>query len=157
MHCLVLRHAPAEPGSPDAERPLTPRGERRAAHLARHLALRLPDIGCVATSPLRRAVQTAEPLARRLGLEPLTLPALAPGGWRELWDWLPQAGTQACVVGHAPDLDQFVCHALCGRIRPFVALKKGGAALLDFGGPIKPGHAVLQWLLTPRLTGPARR
>src|SRR3954467_11877205 len=56
----LLRHAEAEPGSPDEARKLTPKGEEQARNAGLALA-RLgvkPDL-CL-TSPRVRAVQTAE-------------------------------------------------------------------------------------------------
>ena len=48
--------------------PLTPEGERQAEALAKRLAQWTPRISQIVTSPLRRARQTAEPIARLLGL-----------------------------------------------------------------------------------------
>lgn len=158
MHCLVLRHAPAEDTAPDADRALTARGLRRAERIAPVLAGLTPQIGCVAASPLRRAQQTAAPLAGALGVAVTTLDALAPGRWRELWPWLAGVPGAVCLVGHAPDLDHFICAALSGRAGTFVALKKGGAAWLEFPAAPRAGTACLRWLLTPRqLLGAAAR
>lgn len=62
---LLIRHARATGQAPDA--PLTPEGAQAAAHLAQALA----DAGItrIVSSPWRRAVDTARPLAGRLGLE----------------------------------------------------------------------------------------
>lgn len=61
---LLIRHARAAGQDPDA--PLTPEGEAQAAELANTLA----GVGVtrIVSSPWRRAVDTAWPLARRLGL-----------------------------------------------------------------------------------------
>lgn len=158
MHCLVLRHTAAEDTAPDADRALTARGMRRAERIARVLAGLAPDTRCVAASPLRRAQQTAAPLAGALELAITTVDALAPGRWRELWPWLAGVPGGVCLVGHAPDLDHFICAALTGRAGAFVALKKGGAAWLEFPGAPCAGTACLRWLLTPRqLLGVAAR
>jgi probable phosphoglycerate mutase len=72
MELLLIRHAepvriaegevagPADPG-------LTPQGQEQAARLAAWLAAE--GIDAIVTSPLRRARETAAPLARALGLE----------------------------------------------------------------------------------------
>jgi probable phosphoglycerate mutase len=51
--------------------PLTEKGERQVEALARRLARWAPPITCLYTSPLLRARQTAEPIARQLALEPI--------------------------------------------------------------------------------------
>ncbi len=68
---FLIRHAePVRPGQGDHaenERPLTERGHRDAAALAESLAD--AGAGAVISSPYRRAVQTVEPIARRLNIE----------------------------------------------------------------------------------------
>lgn len=78
MELLLVRHArplraesidgPADPG-------LSPLGRRQADALAAWLA---PEaIDAIYTSPLRRALETAAPLAIALGVDPVPEPALA--------------------------------------------------------------------------------
>jgi 2,3-bisphosphoglycerate-dependent phosphoglycerate mutase len=63
-HIYVIRHAATTGQEPDA--PLTPDGIRQASALAEALAgIR---IARVVSSPYRRAVDTAQPLATRLGV-----------------------------------------------------------------------------------------
>jgi probable phosphoglycerate mutase len=64
----------AEAGCP-ADPPLTPEGHEQASATAERLAER--SIVRVFSSPMARARQTATPLARSLGLEPLVLEGLA--------------------------------------------------------------------------------
>jgi 2,3-bisphosphoglycerate-dependent phosphoglycerate mutase len=72
---LLVRHAePVRPGQgnfAENERPLTERGHRDAAELAESLASGLADarVRAVISSPYLRAIQTVEPIARRLGIE----------------------------------------------------------------------------------------
>jgi len=64
----LLRHAEAEDGSPDSERPLTPKGEeqaRAAGQAFRRLDL---DVEACVTSPKVRAVETARLVCEVLGL-----------------------------------------------------------------------------------------
>jgi 2,3-bisphosphoglycerate-dependent phosphoglycerate mutase len=71
LRILVVRHA--EPvaatvdGPPEELRPLTERGLRQAEALATELCAARPHT--IASSPYRRAVQTVQPAADRLGLE----------------------------------------------------------------------------------------
>lgn len=69
----LIRHAHAD-WSVDEGRPLSSDGLNAAALVADRLASR--PIVAVYTSPSRRAVETVEPLARRLGLRPEPVPDL---------------------------------------------------------------------------------
>lgn len=74
MKLVLLRHeiaAPREPGAAvetDAKRPLTDEGRKRARRAARGLHRLLGGIDRLASSPLRRARETAEALASSLEL-----------------------------------------------------------------------------------------
>jgi phosphohistidine phosphatase len=57
---LLVRHAKAADGPVDADRPLTSRGERRAAAIGSWLAQAGPVPDLVLVSPARRAAQTWE-------------------------------------------------------------------------------------------------
>lgn len=65
-HALPVRHL-AESGAADPG--LSPEGFAQAEHLARWLATE--TISAVYSSPMRRAVETARPVAEALGLEPV--------------------------------------------------------------------------------------
>jgi 2,3-bisphosphoglycerate-dependent phosphoglycerate mutase len=69
----LVRHAHAN-WHEDDNRPLSPAGLEAAGLVADRLATR--SIVAVYTSPSRRAVQTVEPLASRLGLRPEVMPDL---------------------------------------------------------------------------------
>jgi broad specificity phosphatase PhoE len=68
---VLVRHAeavaPSDPRYEENDRPLTGAGRREAERLADELADEA--VAAVYSSPYPRAVQTVEPLARRLGLE----------------------------------------------------------------------------------------
>ncbi len=70
MELLLIRHAlplrVETPGQP-ADPPLAEAGQVQAVALARHWA---PRVDAVWTSPMLRAVQTAEPLVTALGVTP---------------------------------------------------------------------------------------
>lgn len=158
MEIYFLRHGDA--GSrdawkgPDASRPLTDEGaarmEREAAALAR---LRLP-LDRIITSPLVRAQQTAEIVARRLNLLDALAEdqRLAPGfGTEELGGILREhrALTALMLVGHEPDFS-IVISACIGGGR--VECKKGGLARVDIEDPAAL-TGLLVWLLPPRVLG----
>jgi phosphohistidine phosphatase len=150
-----LRHGKAAPahGGDDADRELTPEGEdelRDAAVLWRRLNLR-PDV--VITSPLPRAVRTAQLLCEgvRLRHDPVAEPALAPGaGWTEMARAMAAhpAARRVLFVGHEPDLSNAVAE-LTGASS--VRLRAGGVACVEFYGVPEPGGGEIAWLLDPDL------
>jgi phosphohistidine phosphatase len=159
MKLLVLRHDVAEPREPgagpdtDAKRALTVEGRKRAARAARGLARLVGDLDLLATSPLRRARETAEALAGEVDDVELTeTDALAPGhSPTELATWLSQQEgiEQAAIVGHEPELSEFVTWLVSGLSTPWLQLGKGGACLIELPDRIAPGQGRLVWLLRP--------
>lgn len=152
-----LRHGKAGHGDPadptDHERELTNAGVadlRAAAAVWRRLNLR-PDL--VISSPLPRALQTAELLVEGLGLSrsPVVDDRLCPGA-----DWADMAramtadrdARRVMFVGHEPDLSMAV-ELLTGARA--VRMRKAGLACVEFPGIPEPGAGELAWLLDPDL------
>ena len=162
MKLLVIRHAIAEDrdafavtGQPDGNRPLTDEGRRKMKAAARGLARVVPEIDVLASSPLLRAAQTADIVARGYGgVEMQTVEELSPERRPdELLGWLRthQPDETVAVVGHEPHLGFLAGWLLTGRNDSFVYFKKGGAVLLEFDDPPAGGNAVLAWARPPRL------
>jgi phosphohistidine phosphatase len=157
----VIRHgragtaaAFAASGHGDDLRPLTVDGRKRMRRGAEGLAVACRRVDVLGTSPLVRAVETAQIVARAYGkgLSLTEVPALAPGSpRRELLTWLREQPGDATVgvVGHEPDLGRLVGWLLAGEGGAAVELKKGAACLLDLP-EAAPGRGKLLWLLTPR-------
>src|ERR1700739_4329992 len=121
----LLRHAEAEDGVPDNERPLTERGviQARAAGQA------LQDLGvnielCL-TSPKRRALETAQLACAALGVEPVIEPALAGSPFDPAA--LAAGVEEVRLVGHDPAFSMTV-HDLTGAQ---ARMRKGGLAGID--------------------------
>ena len=160
MKVLVIRHAIAEDrrkfaktGEDDGLRPLTPRGRRRMRTGARGLRRVAPKLEVLATSPLVRAVQTAEVVAAAYeDLKVVRLPHLTPeGSVHALLKWLKERKHDSTValVGHEPQLGGFVSWLLTGLTDSFVPLKKGGACLVELRDQVRPGRGRLLWSLAP--------
>ncbi|MBU5613778.1 SixA phosphatase family protein [Geomonas azotofigens] len=128
----IVRHAEAierTPELPEEHRYLTRRGRRRFRKAAKSLATLGTEPDLILTSPLVRAVQTADILAERLRYkrELIVAPQLSPGFRPEKLDELlklyPQV-TEIALVGHEPDLGM-VTQALFGE-EASLTLPKGG-------------------------------
>ena len=137
----------------DDERTLTPGGVdqlRAAAAIWQRIHLR-PDL--VISSPLPRAIQTAELVMQGIGLPgELTLDQrLKPGAaWRDFARAMaahPDA-RRVMFVGHEPDLSSAVS-LLTGASS--VRMRKGAIACVEFPGVPEPGRGELAWLLDPDL------
>jgi phosphohistidine phosphatase len=150
-HGLATWPAGAWPGS-DAERPLTPEGERiiraEGAALAR-LGLQ-PDL--ILHSPLLRARQTAELIAEALGLADRAQAhdLLSPGfDHKALKELLHEhAGREALMlVGHAPDMGKVVEKITGGAVK----IKEGAVACVKIDKPDGTPEGTLFWLATAEL------
>jgi phosphohistidine phosphatase len=123
----LLRHAEAEDGLPDDERPLTERGAMQADAAGRALAVLGVRLEACLSSPKLRAVQTAERACERLGV-PVTIERALGGepfDVRELTAGLDDV----LLVGHDPSFS-LLLHDLTGAQ---ARMKKGGLAAISKG------------------------
>ena len=117
MRLFVVRHAEAAPGDPDELRPLTEAGRAVARALGERLADRSLDV--VLASPLLRARDTAEAIARPSGLTAEPDERLAPGADADtVREAVAGRGETVVIVGHQPDCSEIVL-ALTGERVPF--------------------------------------
>ena len=117
---------------PDALRPLTEKGRRRFRKTARAFARLGRKVNLILTSPLVRAVQTAEILADALGVSQVLVRgeldldrASAPG----LEALCRAVGPGWALVGHNPSLAETLAR-LVGRAGEPPRFRKGAAAAL---------------------------
>jgi phosphohistidine phosphatase len=155
---VIVRHAAAVErgvdGVSDAERQLTARGRDRFREAARGLAriVSAPDL--LLSSPLVRALQTAEIAAETWGAaRPVLEPTLADGTVADVLAAVAQHTGLATVAvfGHEPQLASLVAR-LIGLSQPApVSFKKGGVALIETADPLaqEPGRLVA--FLPPRV------
>ena len=124
----LLRHGDAADGSPDAERPLTKKGERQSRAAGAALKRLGVKMDACLTSPKVRAADTAKLACEALGVEPQQEPKLA-GGPFDAEALAAGLGDNVLLVGHDPDFSMAV-HALTGAQ---VRMKKGGLAGVEKG------------------------
>lgn len=124
----LLRHGDAADGSPDAERPLTKKGETQSRNAGRALAALGVKLDACLTSPKVRAADTARLACEPFGIEPQLEPKLA-GGPFDAEALAAGLGENVLLVGHDPDFSMAV-HDLTGAQ---ARMKKGGLAGVEKG------------------------
>ena len=161
MNLYLLRHGlAADLGSSglskDAERPLTPEGERKLGQIAKAMQAIELSFDLILSSPYVRARQTAEIVAAALkASKALELTdSLTPAGSMkklvELLNHLHPAPESVLLVGHEPHLSGLISLLVTGDKASAVVMKKGGLCKLSTNS-LKAGRcAALEWLLTPK-------
>jgi phosphohistidine phosphatase len=160
MKLLVVRHGAAEDkdefgrtGKSDDLRPLTTPGKREMREIARGIREVVPAIDALLTSPLVRAMQTAEIVGDEYDREPTTVEWLRPEApYEDVARWARsrrEKGT-IVIVGHEPHLSGLVSWLLAGSERSVIELKKGAACLLDVEDSAGSGSAMLLWSMAPK-------
>ena len=152
MKFYFLRHATASDNAPtDAARELTKEGKQEARVLAVALAKLDVKPSRIFTSPLARARQTAEIVAKVMKLSDEV----------ELLDELKNEGNSVALlrvlrscaqdesillIGHVPSLPQHIAFLIGARNADGFPLGKGGAACVELLA-LRAGAGRLQWLL----------
>jgi phosphohistidine phosphatase len=117
MRIFVVRHAEAAPGDPDELRPLTAAGHDAARALGERLAGERVDL--ILTSPLLRARETADAIARSTNAPVEVEERLAPGATAaDAREAVAGRGETIVTVGHQPDCSEIVLE-LAGREQHF--------------------------------------
>jgi phosphohistidine phosphatase len=112
LRLLLIRHAEAAPGEPDDLRRLTAAGREAA----RALGERIGRADAVLTSPLLRARETGELVARGAGCTTEPDERLAPGADAEgVRDAVAGRGEVVAVVAHQPDCSRIAAELTGGE------------------------------------------
>jgi phosphohistidine phosphatase len=150
MRICFLRHGEADwPGwhGPDDERPLTDDGRQEVNRVGTFLARVKLSPDAILTSPLPRALQTAEIVAEHLGVAPKIEPALAENfDLKRLRRMMSEANARRIMlVGHEPSFSNVIGELTGGRVK----LRKAGVALVETDESCSSG--VLHWLFPPKI------
>ncbi len=158
MELYVLRHGIAEarrPGLPDAKRRLTAKGKQRLRVILACARGAKVKPALILTSPLVRAVETAELAAGVLGCKNKVVPTdtLLPGAspqavWQEIRSH--EDVNSILISGHEPLLSHTASHLL-GASWVLVEMKKGAVACIDVDPSAKQPRGTLLWLLTYKI------
>ena len=156
MILYLMRHANAGLRRPnpklDVKRGLVKDGKEQCVLMARTLSAFKVQIDTVVSSPLKRALQTAQFVATELGHEAKIEidSALAPDGkYTDFQAFLAKYSKTEGVlaVGHNPNLFEFMGKLVTGNGGASLRLRKGAIARID----LNRHPAQLHWLIDPRL------
>lgn len=162
MELYILRHGEAGKRVPiaarDTERALTAAGKEEVGEVGEAMSKLGFKFDTVATSPLKRAKDTAmivnKALNRKGSVEEWQ--ELTPEGSRDAFYRRLQklkAGSEVLVVGHEPYLTTAI-NEIAGRGRSGdvrILLRKAGLARVTVAGFSPRINGELRWLLTPKL------
>ncbi|HEV2136015.1 MAG TPA: phosphohistidine phosphatase SixA [Terracidiphilus sp.] len=156
MILFLMRHADAgvARGNPllDAKRGLVKEGKEQCMLMARVLTALKAPIETIVSSPLKRALQTAQFVGTELGFDGKVeiSNALAPEGtFAQFQMLLAKYGGRDGVlaVGHNPNLFQFLGQLITGNEEgASIRMRKASVARID----MDKHPARLQWLIDPR-------
>ena len=155
MILYLMRHANAglrrENPALDLKRGLVKEGKDQCMLMARVLSALKVQVDVIVSSPLKRALQTAQFVGTELGYESKVevSKALSPGAdYSAFQDMLAKYSNRegVLIVGHNPNLYQFLGRLVTGNGGAAIRLRKGSIARIrmDRHPPI------LQWLIDPR-------
>ena len=155
MYLYLMRHADA--GIPrdnpllDAKRGLIKDGKEQCMLMARVLSALKAPIDVIVSSPLKRALQTAQFVGTELGYESKVLidPSLGLDGNYTAFQALVAKYANregVLVVGHNPNIFQFLGKMITGNGAASIRMRKGSIACVNMAQ--HPPR--LQFLLDPR-------
>ena len=162
MELFVIRHGIAESLGKenefsDEKRALTADGRNRMREIAKGLSKLGVEFDLILTSPLVRAVQTAEIVATAGGptkTEIKQTANLAPGASaNKLFAEIKRlTGVEAiALIGHQPDLGDLIskiAHRTSGSVA--IQMKKGSVCCLDIGETVPTLRGEVAWLMAPK-------
>lgn len=154
MHLFILRHGDAVESAfyQDRDRPLSDLGRRQIEAVAHffHITKVKPEL--ILTSPFVRARETSDIIRGHLGVKDslITDSLISGSSLRELMREIDAHNVETMlVVGHEPQLSGLISVLTGGDDQFKVEMKKAALACLEVRLPVKKGHAVLSWLLSP--------
>jgi phosphohistidine phosphatase len=156
MNLYLMRHAnagiPRESLKLDAKRGLIKEGKEQCMLMARLLNALKVQVDVIVSSPLKRAMQTAQFVGTELGFEGTVeiSPALGPeANYADFQKMLDKYADResVLVVGHNPSLFQFAGRLITGNGGAGVRMRKGSVARID----MDRHPPLLQWLIDPRM------
>jgi phosphohistidine phosphatase len=153
MRLYFLRHGIAQdrtPDLPDAGRTLVPAGIEKIERLAKRLTDFEVKPLVIYSSPLIRAKQTAEIVAKQHGIKLVLRDSLGYDFDHEAMQAIVDEHAEdedIMVVGHEPGMSTTISYIIGGGN---ITLKKGGLAYVDLSSK-NPLQGTLVWLISPKV------
>jgi phosphohistidine phosphatase len=156
MNLYLMRHAnagiPRGNATLDAKRSLIKEGKEQCVLMARVLSALKVQVDVIVSSPLKRAMQTAQYVGTELGYDAKVEVSAALGldaAYAAFQDLLAKYADREGVlmVGHNPNVFQFLGRLVTGNGGAAIRMRKGSVARIDFNRH----PALLQWLIDPRM------
>ena len=149
---ILVRHAEKATNQNAPDVPLSAQGEQRAECLAR--VLKDAGIKRIYVSDAKRTQQTADPLAKALGIKPVVVPAKDVNTL--VRDVFYGTGGNALVVGHSDTLPQIIKRVQAGTIPPLGDNEYDGMYVLTvLEGSSTPVVKLRYCAASPASTAPA--
>ena len=156
MNLYLMRHANAgirrENPSQDAKRALIKEGKEQCILMARLMSALNVQVDVIVSSPLKRALQTAQFVGTELGYEAKVEVSPALGlsadyiAFQKLIEkYADREGV--LLVGHNPNLFNFLGRVITGNGGAGVRMRKASVARID----MEKHPPLLQWLIDPRM------
>ena len=155
MNLYLVRHSIAESFSVDVkdfDRNLTEEGKAVINKVSTAWKNYIKDLDVILTSPLVRAVQTAEMISKNLQANPNIIKDNNLGTGSRTADLIDLINSldykNVMVVGHQPDLSIHLKN-LCSNGSLNVDFQPATLAQIEFGNSIKFGKGILNYLVPP--------
>jgi phosphohistidine phosphatase len=155
MNLFLMRHANAglrrENPLLDEKRALIKEGKEQCILMARTLSALKVQVDVIVSSPLKRALQTAQFVGTEMGYDAKVeiSPALGlDGDYSDFQQMLAHYAQYDGIlaVGHNPNLFQFLGRLISGNGGAAIRMRKGSVARID----LDRHPPLLQWLIDPR-------
>ena len=154
MDIYLMQHGQAFSEEADLERSLTPEGESQIVASARALKRIGVSLDLIVSSPKKRARQTAEIVAQRLGYPAdeikvtETLQPKAPSSDVIAFLKAYEDKKQILLAGHLPSLGEIASDLLCEDSKVAIQFYMGGVCRIDVD-LLQAGSGTLKWILAP--------
>jgi phosphohistidine phosphatase len=155
MNLYLMRHANAglkrENSLLDDKRSLVKEGKEQCILMARTLNALKVQVDVIVSSPLKRCLQTAQLVGTEMGYDARVeiSPALAPDAdYADFQQMLARYSEYdgVLVVGHNPNVFNFLGRLITGNGGAAVRMRKGSVARID----LDRHPPLLRWLIDPR-------
>ncbi len=155
MNIYLIRHGEAEKaviGKKDIDRELTSAGKIKMKDTVASWKNIIDKLDYIYSSPLVRAVQTAEVVAEEFGISKkiITDKKLSPGCKTDnIIEIANGAGEEdIAFVGHQPDFSEILSELISNK-GAYIDVKKGAIAKVVFGNKAHAGKGTLEFLIPP--------